>query len=239
MVSIAIVDDDSNDAMLLKDYLKQYAAEHDSDFYVTVYTNAVDFLEHYKRVDVVFMDIQMPYVDGMRASQKLRQIDEGVVLVFVTTMAQFAIRGYSVDALDFVIKPVDYKTVSMKMKRILRAVSRSAEESIAFCFDNEITRVPISDIRYFESGGHTVKVYCKDMEQPITVRQSLSSFEEQLSPPPHLFIRCNHCFLVNPRYITRVECSVLWMGNESLQISRSKQKPFLEKFSQFIGQGQH
>ena len=119
MVSMAIVDDDQNDVELLKGYLEQYAKENNCEFYITVFTNAVDFLEQYKPVDVVFMDIQMEYLDGMWASQKLRQIDESVVLVFITTMAQFAIKGYSVNALDFVVKPVDYKKISMKMKRNL------------------------------------------------------------------------------------------------------------------------
>lgn len=239
MISIAIVDDSKDDATLLKGYVEQYAKEQGCDVHITVHTSAVNFLEYYKPVDVVFMDIQMPYIDGMRASQKLRQIDEGVVLVFVTTMAQFAIRGYSVNALDFVVKPIDYKTVAMKMKRILRAVSRNTEETITFSYDNTMKRVPVSDIRYFESSGsHTVTVYCRDME-PLTVRQSLSSFEERLSLAPHLFIRSNHCFLVNPKYITRVENGVLWMGEESLQISRSKQKAFLEKFAQFVGQGRN
>lgn len=234
MVSMAIVDDDQNDVELLKGYLEQYAKENNCEFYITVFTNAVDFLEQYKPVDVVFMDIQMEYLDGMRASQKLRQIDESVVLVFITTMAQFAIKGYSVNALDFVVKPVDYKKISMKMKRILRAVSRNAEESIVFTFGNELTRVAVSDIRYFESSGHTVTVHCTGM-QPLAVRQSLTGYETKLSGPPYYFIRCNQCFLVNPKHIARIENNVLWLGDESLQISRSKKKVVLEKFAQYVG----
>lgn len=234
MISIAIVEDDANDLALLRGYLERYSAETENSFYITEYTNAVDFLERYRPTDVVFMDIQMEYLDGMRASQKLRQIDESVVIVFITTMAQFAIRGYSVGALDFIVKPVDYKLISMKMRRILQAVSRKAEETIAFAFGNDFKCVPVSDIRYFESNGHVVKVHCRGMD-PLSVRQSLARYTEELSCRPYWFIRCNQCFLVNPKYVTRIEGSTLWLGEEPLQISRARKKEVLEQFAQYVG----
>ena len=67
------------------------------------------------------MDIEMPDLDGLAASQKLREIDRSVILIFITNLAQFAVRGYEVDALDFVVKPVTYYVLALKLKRAIGA----------------------------------------------------------------------------------------------------------------------
>ena len=126
MYTIAIVEDDKTQAASLKEYLLRYAAENGEAFAVKTFSNAVIFLENYTAVyDVVFMDIKMPYLNGIAAAHKLRELDKGVLLFFITSLTQYAIRGYEVDALNYIVKPVEYNEFALKFKK---AVDRLAEK---------------------------------------------------------------------------------------------------------------
>lgn len=234
-MDISIVEDDNNDGALLKRYIEEFAEKNGLDVCITVYGDAIKFLEGYKQCDVVFMDIQLPYYDGMKAAQKLREKDEKVVIVFVTTMAQFAVKGYSVNALDFVVKPINYGVVASKMKRILRAVGDIGVRTVAFSHGGEINRVAVSKIKYLEVSGHILTAHLSGDEKMVT-RRSLAEYEKILSVPPHYFLKCNHFYLVNPRYIDKIEGHMVYMGDDRLQISRAKFKPFMEDFARFVGQ---
>lgn len=235
-LSIAIVDDDEKDANRLKQCLTRYAAENNLHFDIAVYTGALAFISEYKaKYNVVFMDISMPLFNGMQAAKSLRQLDESVVLVFVTTMAQYAVKGYEVNALDFVVKPVNYENMSVKMRRIVREAVKRRNTALLIDFNNTQNRVEIGDIVYFESQEHNIKIHLSD-GRTLQVRQPLSSFAEKLSVSPYYFIRCNHCYLVNPKYINAVHGSELLLsGGETLQISRAKKNEVVKLFAQYVG----
>ena len=109
MYRIAIVEDEKEFREQLQEYLKRYGVENNIVFQIDVFEDGSDILEHYqKNYDMVLLDIEMPKVNGMDAAERIREMDEEVVLMFITNMAQYAIRGYSVGALDFVMKPITY-----------------------------------------------------------------------------------------------------------------------------------
>lgn len=192
-------------------------------------------METYRHYDVVFMDIQLPLLDGMYAAQRLRQIDDGVVIVFITSMAQLAIKGYGVNALDFIVKPVDYAVIASKMKRIVRAVENNRKRTLLLAYNGTVNNVDISSITYFEVCGHLLTVHLAD-GRALSVRKSLTAYEKQLSGSPHFFLRSNHFCLVNPRYITKISGGSLFMGETELPISRAKLKGFMAGFARFAGQ---
>lgn len=107
MYNIAIVEDSKEATDVLKSYFDRFSEEMGARFNVVCFDNALDFLENYSSAfNLVLMDINMPHMDGMEASHRLREIDNNVTLIFVTNMAQYAIRGYEVGATDFIVKPV-------------------------------------------------------------------------------------------------------------------------------------
>ena len=110
MTRIAIVEDDALSAKLLFSYIKKYEQETNGEFEAIIFENGYKFLENYKSgaYEIIFMDINMPHLSGIETAIDLRKLDESVALIFVTNLAQYAINGYEVSALDFMLKPVSY-----------------------------------------------------------------------------------------------------------------------------------
>ena len=117
MLRCAIVEDSPRELEHLKECLARYSAERDIPLETTAFGDAASFLEHYRAdYDIVFMDIELPGINGMEAAHRLREIDQQVILIFVTNMAQFAVKGYEVDALDYIIKPAQYGPLSIEVQ---------------------------------------------------------------------------------------------------------------------------
>ena len=114
-VRIAVVDDEKADSDLISGYISRYAREKGEDFFVAQYftaaTAAVNCRNGY---DIIFMDVELPDGNGIDVIKKIREKNKDVIVVFVTNMAQFAVRGYEVRALDYVVKPVSYFNFAAK-----------------------------------------------------------------------------------------------------------------------------
>ena len=131
MIRIAIVEDDREHALRLENALKKYADEHKLTLQICVFYNVISFLEQYAGdYEIVFMDIMMPMMNGMDASRMLREKDENVMLIFVTSMGQYAIRGYEVSASDFIVKPVEYPSFALKFTRALSKLPKKEDRDV-------------------------------------------------------------------------------------------------------------
>ena len=125
MAKIAVVEDNAAVRQELCGFIAQYAQESGQLLEVTPFADGSQIVEPYRPgFDIIFLDIEMPTLGGMPTAERIRLLDPDVVLIFVTNMAQYAIRGYEVDALDFVLKPVSYYQFSTKLDRALQRICR-------------------------------------------------------------------------------------------------------------------
>lgn len=155
MLKIAIVENDVQDAELLTRYIKQYEKEAGISADVSVFEDGELFLLNYKtHFDIVFMDIKLVGIDGLEAARRLRAIDQEIVIVFVTSMAQYAIKWYEVDACDYAVKPVTYADFYMKMRKAVKRVKTEDQDIITFKMTGSIVKISASTIYYVEVIKH-------------------------------------------------------------------------------------
>lgn len=225
MIKVAIIEDDDSAAEKLSEYLERFGTEASESFSIKRYKDGLSFLDGYPGFELVFMDIEMPFITGMEAAKRLRNIDTKAVLIFVTNMAQYAVKGYEVDALDFIVKPLAYSDFSFKMKRALRAVLSSRDDEVIIQLKDGLRRINTSDIYYIEIHGHTLTYHL--YQDSFEVRGRLSDARDQFKD----FLQCNNCYLVNPEHIDWVKGYEVKAGEDILAISHPRRREFMDALS--------
>ena len=234
MIRIAIVEDEKPASDLIAGYLDSFAKKTGEEFSVKVFRDAVSFLENYKpEFDLVFMDIMMPAIDGMHASHKLRELDKFVLIIFITNMGDYAVKGYDVNATAFIKKPVSYPDFETKLKRAIFTIKSRDEKYIVISAGGNRYRVMIRDLIYIEVSGHVCTYHT--VEGNMEGRNTLSALAKQLSTFD--FMACSSSFLINPLYIKRINPRSVTVGEDELEISRLKKKDFLLQFNEWLAKG--
>ena len=234
MVKIAIVEDSPSDSKTLIRYVKEYSRSINVEVNISAFDNAVKFLDKYTpEFDIVFMDIEMPYMNGMEASKKLRELDQKVILIFVTNLAKYAIKGYEVQAFDFVVKPITYHDFTLKFRRAVNAIDTSLDKEFSIKTRKGMTRVSVADVTYVEVFGNNLIYHTKN--EVLQTQGHLSQIEDTLLN--FGFFQCNRCYFVNLRYVTSIKDSFAIVNGEELQISRRRKQEFLSALMEFLGGG--
>lgn len=232
-ISVAIVEDDGLAAQELARCLIEFGQGDGHTFSLSRFEDGSSFLRNYKpSYDIIFMDIKMPGMDGMSAAEQLRKIDTKTMLVFVTSMVQYAVQGYEVEAFDFIVKPVNPTAFEMKMKRIMRALklSRGSELTLEA---NGVTRIlPSSAICYIEVKNHDLTYHTE--QETFSIRGKLSTVEQKL--PSESFFRCSISYLINLRYVTKFTGDQVCVAGEWLRVSRAKKKELAAAVAAYLGQ---
>ena len=234
MYHIAIVDDEKSFSDTLKEYVEQYQKENGGELQVSVFSNGLDLLDNYHyEYDLILLDIEMPGMNGMEVAQKIRALDEDVVLMFITNMAQYAIHGYSVGALDFVTKPLNYNTFSMKLTRALKRVQKKENEqkSIVLTLPKGLKKIDVKQIHFVEAQNRML--YYHTTEVVFEVKGTMQSVEQVLVP--HAFAKCNYWYIVNLLHVKEVRQNVVVVGEHELEISRRNKKTFLQALTEYLG----
>ena len=234
MWTAAVVEDEREAAERIAEYLGRFGEENGETFDVSYYGDAEAFLAGYDpECDIVFMDIQLPDMSGMDAARALRAVDSEVTLVFVTSMVQYAVSGYEVSALDFIVKPVSYPNFAMKMKRVLRERRLRAPRSDELSLSGEggVRRVSVSSVKYIEVVGHHLIFHTFDGDADVC--GALGEMEKTLAGKG--FSRCNNCYLVNLRHVSEIRPASCIVGGEEVQISRRRRKAFMDDLTAYVG----
>lgn len=234
MYQIAVVEDEREAADVLGSFIERYGSERGEQFEISLFGNAVDFEVTHQSFDLVFMDIQMPGINGMEAAHLMRTYDTETPIIFVTNLAQYAVKGYEVDALDFIVKPVTYYNFRMRMDKAMRHIRRNAGRNITASTRDGMRIIPIADIEYVEVSRHNLSYHLTHEEEPFMVYGTLVAFEETVADGP--FVRISNSCLVNMNHIRSVKGpSLLMRSGDVLYFSRSRKREAVETITAFFG----
>lgn len=233
MLRIAVVEDDVAQSNRMKKYLEDFLAEQERPYTIDVYDNAVDFLDKYKNpYDIVLMDIEMPRMNGLEAAKKLRAMDEMAVLIFVTKMSQFAINGYEVSAIGYILKPVNAYSLYVHMQKALNIISANTEKKIVLQMKQGIVSFSTRKLIYIEVSGHKLNYHLRDDTHEAYGK--LTDEEEKLKD--YHFSRCSNAFLVNLAYVQAIIGNTVYLSSGvELPVSRGMKKTFTDAYIRYIG----
>lgn len=231
MFKVAIVEDDAACLAALKEVLDRYGREMGEDFDVKSFCNGIDFVSDFSACyDIVFMDIDMPHMNGFETAKLMRKADSRVALIFVTNLARYAIKGYEVDADDFIVKPVSYDVFAPKLTRVISKINRAAEPYLIVTTRMSKARVYLSEIRYITVQKRYVVLHTKDEE--IEMHISMKELEERLKGSS--FVRGDNSSMVNLMYVTSVTQEGAIVDGKLIPCSRNRRKALLDAFTLYL-----
>lgn len=223
MIRIAIVDDEEEYRLQEKAFIEEYAKQSGEQFDIKSFDNGVDFISDYKPVyDIVFLDIEMPHMDGMTTARKLRGMDVRVCIVFITKMSKYAVEGYEVNAIDFVVKPIKFFNYVDKLKRAISYVRAHKEEEIVIRSDKKYFRLALSQIYYIVKDRNYL-IYVTACGR-FRERGTIESVKKNLYK--NGFSVCNSGCIVNLRQVERVISTSIFINGDELPLSRYRMKDF-------------
>jgi DNA-binding LytR/AlgR family response regulator len=232
MIGTIAIDDEPLALQLIEGYIRKTP---DLEF-LGVFDNPVDASAFIREnpVDLIFLDIQMPDLTGI---EFIRLIEKGPKIVFTTAFEKYAIEGYKLDVVDYLLKPFSYEeflTAVKKAERLIKLEARpqlTFDEGSRFIFlksDYKIRRINLDDILYIEGLKDYVKVYTRNDPRPVLSLASLKQLESKL--PENKFMRVHRSFIVNLERIETIERSRIVFGKEYIPVSDQ----YKDKFQEFL-----
>lgn len=233
MFHIAICDDEEKFVTHLTGLLRRYGSETGEELRITAYCDGEELIRKYDTsIDLIFLDIKMRLMNGLEAAGSIRRMDRQVGIIFLTSLAQYSLEGYRYQADDYIVKPVRYARLKDELTWFLDRRRGDDTPFVAVANDTGKYRVPLRELRYLETFNR--KVLLHTGQQEIVCHRTMRELEQELAP--HDFLRCHAGYLVNMRYIQRIEkLDILLTTGEHLPVSQPKRREVVERLTSYWG----
>ena len=233
LINIAIVDDEKSYVTQLQQYVDRYIAESGESIKTTVFSDGDGIVHKYRsQFDIILMDVEMKFMDGMSAAEEIRKVDSEVVIIFITNMPQYAIRGYAVEALDYLLKPLSYFAFSQCLGRAISRMKKRILRPITVNIKGGTARFDARDIYYVESRGHSMIYHTTTGEYEST--STMKEIEESLADSG--FFRASKWYLINLAHVDSFRDTSVVLGGQSLTVSRLRRKDLMEALNAYWGE---
>ena len=231
---LAVCDDEKTMIRQLAVYLGQIQDETTDSFEVSYYSSAEELVAHLDRsTEVLLLDISMGGMTGMEGAKRLRSGGFSGDIIFITSMEQYAIEGYSVHAFGFITKPVVFDELKDTLLKCLKKRDSQRRSVIAVETAAGTEILNINDIIYAEVYQHSTSFVIRRGRQLVSAMQ-LNELESKLGTQG--FFRCHRSYLVNMRHISKISQTELTLSDGStVPLSRHRNKEFLAQYTRFMG----
>lgn len=233
MIHISICDDEKDFVTYLTQLLKQYATETNEEIKITPYYDGMELIERYDTtIDLIFLDIQMKLVNGLRTAEHIRQMDEHVSIIFLTTLTQYSLEGYRYQATNYIIKPIQYILLKAEMNQWIKRHKKDKNPTLVISNDTGKYKIFLKSLRYIETFNRNLLFHTE--QENIICYKTMKEMERELKVCA--FARCHTSYLVNLAYIKNLKkLEITLITGETLPISQPKRKEFTERLTEYWG----
>ena len=233
MLHVAICDDEKAFVRHLTRLLNQYSEETGRDIRITAFYDGMELIEKYDTtIDLFFLDIQMRLVNGLRAAERVRRMDENVGIIFLTTLAQYGLEGYKYRATDYILKPLKYVRPKSEIHQFIQRSRKEENPSLVISNDTGKYKVPLKSIRYIETYNRNLMFHTE--QENIICYKSMKEVERGLCDND--FVRCHTSYIVNLLYVKGIKkLDIELITGETIPISQPRRKQFMERLTDYWG----
>lgn len=233
MLHIAICDDEKDFVEHLTGLLLQYSRDTGREIKITAYYDGMELIEKYDTtIDLIFLDICMKMVNGLHAAERIRQMDENVGTIFLTTLTQYGLEGYKYQATNYIIKPLKYVRLKSEMDKFIRRRQKDETPSLVIANDTGKYKVSLKSIRYIETYNRNLMFHTEN--ENIICYKSMKEVEKQLAD--RSFVRCHTSYIVNLFYVKGIKkLDIELITGETIPVSQPKRKEFMERLADYWG----
>lgn len=230
MLLVSIIDPSKEDVTHLSALIERYFRRSGTAYVQRVYQSGMEFVRSAENSDIVFLETDLEKLDGLETARIIRKLGNEAQLIFIARGAEMAIHGYSVDALDYLLKPVESAAVERALDKAVRRLSSRSCAYLALKLPNGTASISTNDITYVEVFDHNLVYHTTGGD--YTVRGRLGDVYEQLDHD--YFLACNRSFIVNLRYVTEICTDHVILNGTKISVSKSHRKEIQSRFSAFM-----
>ena len=235
-MNIAICEDNIEELNIINEYIEQWSKNNNIKVKIDKYQSSESFLfewTDYNKYDIVFFDIKMKKVSGIELSNLVREKNKVVDIVFVTGMIEYALHGYKVSAMQYLLKPIKQDDIYSCLKKVLERID-STDESSKFMIiktPKKSMKLNYDEIYYFEMFSPNIVIHT--IKEEIALRKKISEIEKELKSSS--FIRCHRSYIVNLKYVKSISKKTIILENEvNIPLSRNKYKEVNDYFINYL-----
>jgi DNA-binding LytR/AlgR family response regulator len=230
-MKIAIVEDNSIDSSILEEKIRECSLLPSGKLEILAYSSGEDILAAWpSNFDIVFLDIQMGGQNGIEVAKKIRESNERLEIIFVTNNPQHSLMGYTVEALDYLIKPVSSQMLERVMARAIRRLGNAEREFLTVHNNEGYFVLNLSDIYFIEVKNRKLIIETKNGQVACT--KTLQTLEEHL---PETFFRCHSAFLINLYAVASLQGEYCIIAGKKIPISKHRRKDLISSLTDLIG----
>ncbi len=231
MIRVAICDDEKYMSDIIGKMVSDFFHRKNMGIAIMQFSSGEELLEYDKRIDILFLDIQMKHLDGIETAKRLREHEFKGFLIFVTILKEMVFRSFEVQAYDYLVKPIEETRFEKMMERLFLSLQNASESNLLVQKGYESRIVPFEDIVYCEIIDRKVYLHLESSEV-IDFYGRIENLEEKLDDR---FFRCHRSFLINMKYLKSYKNGRAYMeGNREIPVSRLRSKEFSGVILQYM-----
>lgn len=232
MLTIAICEDDLKQQRELEERIADMDLKEAID--LCKFNYGEELLQDYeagKRFSIILLDMQMNVLDGIQTAKLVREMDENCIIIIITSIIEYAVEGYSIDAFDFILKPVDKEKFNMVLTKAIKEIQANAKKVYVIQTREKLLGLRMSTISYIESYKKSVIVHAED--KTYMNNENISNTEKKLKNDG--FIRISRYYLVNVSHIKQIGVKTLILtSGEALNYSIKCRDSIKKEYMNFM-----